>query len=63
MLDMAISACRDPQPESVGEALERIGAALRAAEDLLQSEDGVPAAIELLYRSMARAVTELPESG
>ena len=29
MLDMAIAACRDPEPADVGEALDTIGAALR----------------------------------
>jgi uncharacterized protein len=61
MLEMAISACRDPDPGDVGEALETIGGALIAAHTLLDSEDGVRPAIDLLYRSMARAVTEAPD--
>ena len=61
MLEMAIAACRDPEPEDVGEALEAIGAALTAASKLLQSEDGVRPAIDLLYRSMARAATEVAD--
>jgi uncharacterized protein len=61
MLDMAVAACRDPQPESDGEALEAIGAALSAAAGLLTEEDGVRPAIDLVYRSIVRAATELPE--
>jgi uncharacterized protein len=61
MLEMAISACRDPDPGAAGEALETIGTALIAAHALLGSEDGVRPAIDLLYRSMARAVTEVPD--
>jgi predicted TIM-barrel fold metal-dependent hydrolase len=58
-LEMALAACRDPAPEDVGEALETIGSALAAAATLLQSEDGVRPAIDLIYRAMARAVTEV----
>ncbi|HYB22237.1 MAG TPA: amidohydrolase family protein [Solirubrobacteraceae bacterium] len=61
MLDMAIAACRDPEPQDVGEALETIGAALLAAKALLDSEDGVRPAIDLVYRSLVRAVTEIPD--
>ncbi len=61
MLDMAISCCRDPDPQGVGEALETIGAALAAAKELLQSQDGVRPAIDLVYRSLVRAVTEIPD--
>lgn len=60
MLEMAIAACRDPEPGDVGEALEVIGAALTAAGTLLQNEDGIRPAIDLVYRSMARAATEIP---
>ncbi len=62
MLDMAIAACRDPQPGAVGEALETIGAALSAAGTLLQDEDGVRPAIDLVYRAIVRAATEVPDS-
>ncbi len=62
MLDMALAACRDPQPGSDGEALETIGAALRAADSLLASEDGVRPAIDLVYRSIVRAATERPDA-
>ena len=63
MLDMAIAACRDPEPDSVGEALETIGAALTAADALLQAQDGTRAAIDLVYRAIVRAATEIPDSG
>jgi hypothetical protein len=63
MLEMAIAACRDPQPGGVGEALETIGVALEAARTLLGGEDGVRPAIDLLYRSLARAATEAPHAG
>jgi predicted TIM-barrel fold metal-dependent hydrolase len=59
MLDLALAACRDPDPGSDGEALEAIGAALGAADKLLGEEDGVRAAIDLVYRSNARAATEI----
>jgi uncharacterized protein len=62
MLDLAIAACRDPDPGSDGEALEAIGAALGAADTLLGEDDGVRAAIDLVYRSNARAATEICDS-
>ncbi|HEY7932672.1 MAG TPA: amidohydrolase family protein [Solirubrobacteraceae bacterium] len=61
MLEMAISACRDPRPGPVAEALETIGTALQAAHTLLSEEDGIAPAIDLLYRSMVRAATEIPD--
>jgi predicted TIM-barrel fold metal-dependent hydrolase len=61
MLDMAIAACRDPQPGAVGDALETIGAALSAAATLLAEEDGVRPAIDLVYRAIVRAATEVPD--
>ncbi len=63
MLDMAVAACRDPEPDSVGEALETIGAALSAASALLGSPDGIRPAIDLVYRSIVRAATEIPDAG
>ncbi|HSZ13469.1 MAG TPA: amidohydrolase family protein [Solirubrobacteraceae bacterium] len=59
MLDMAIAACRDPEPDTVGEALETIGMALSAASTLLGSDDGVRPAIDLVYRAIVRAATEI----
>jgi predicted TIM-barrel fold metal-dependent hydrolase len=61
MLDMAVAACRDPAPDSVGEAMETIGAALVAADGLLESADGLRPAIDLVYRSIVRAATEIPD--
>jgi hypothetical protein len=63
MLEMALAACRDPDPGDVGEALEAIEAALSAAGALLmqQTEDGTRAAIDLIYRAIVRAATELPD--
>jgi uncharacterized protein len=60
MLDLAIAVCRDPEPGDVGEALETIGAALIAARSLLDSEGVVRPALDLLFRAVARAATELP---
>jgi uncharacterized protein len=62
MLEMAIAACRDPEPGDVGEALETIGSALSVAVALLRDPDGgVRAAIDLVYRAIIRAATELPD--
>jgi predicted TIM-barrel fold metal-dependent hydrolase len=63
MLDMAIAACRDPEPGAVGEALATIGAALSAAGAMLGDEGGVRPAIDLVYRSIVRAATEIPDDG
>lgn len=60
MLEMALAACRDPRPDEVGEALESIGVALAAAARLLGEEEGVRPAIDLVYRSIVRAATEIP---
>ncbi len=62
MLEMALAACRDPAPDGVGDALEAIGSALAAAGTLLREEDGVRPAIDLVYRSMARAATEVADA-
>lgn len=62
MLDMAIAACRDPDPGSVGEALDTIGAALRAAASLAGEDDGARPAIDLVYRAIVRAATEIPDA-
>jgi predicted TIM-barrel fold metal-dependent hydrolase len=63
MLDLAMAACRDPEPGSVGEALDTIGAALSAAAALIQSDGGTRASIDLVYRAIVRAATEIPDSG
>jgi len=61
MLDLAIAVCRDPEPGAVGEALDTIGAALVAARALLDTEQGLRPALDLLFRAVARAATELPD--
>jgi uncharacterized protein len=61
MLDMALAACRDPEPGTDGEALETIGAALSAAAALVEEENGPRAAIDLVYRAIVRAATEIPD--
>jgi hypothetical protein len=61
MLDMALAACRDPEPGTDGEALETIGAALSAARALVGEENGPRAAIDLVYRAIVRAATEIPD--
>ena len=61
MLEMALAACRDPEPGDDGEALEAIGGALAAADSLVGEEDGVRAAIDLVYRAIVRAATEIPD--
>jgi hypothetical protein len=63
MLEMALAACRDPEPGPAGEALETIGTALGAADVMLGTEDGARAAIDLVYRSIVRAATEIPDGG
>jgi hypothetical protein len=61
MLDMALAACRDPEPGTVGEALDAIGTALSAAKILAGEADGIRAAIDLVYRAIVRAATEIPD--
>jgi predicted TIM-barrel fold metal-dependent hydrolase len=61
MLDMALAACRDPDPGPVAEALETIGSALGAAGALLDDDGGLRPAIDLVYRAIVRAATELPD--
>jgi hypothetical protein len=59
MLEMALAACRDPQPGADGEALETIGKALAAADALVGEPDGIRASIDLVYRAIVRAATEI----
>jgi hypothetical protein len=61
MIEMAMAACRDPEPGEVAQALETIGAALAAAQGLLETDNGAPAALDLLFRSMALAATEVSD--
>jgi uncharacterized protein len=63
MLGMAIASCRDPEPGDDGAALQTIGTALSAADTLLGEEDGIRAAIDLVYRSAALAATEVLDAG
>jgi predicted TIM-barrel fold metal-dependent hydrolase len=63
MLEMAIASCRDPEPDGVGDALDVIGSALRAANVLLASDDGLRPAIDLVYRSIVCAATEVVDAG
>ncbi|HEY4450181.1 MAG TPA: amidohydrolase family protein [Solirubrobacteraceae bacterium] len=62
MLDMAVAACRDPEPGADGEAMEMIGAALSAADRLIESEDGIRPAIDLVYRAIVCAATAIPDA-
>jgi uncharacterized protein len=61
MLELAIAACRDPEPGDDGEALETIGFALSAANTLLEDPNGERAAIDLLFCAIVRAATEIPD--
>jgi hypothetical protein len=61
MLDLAIAVCRDPDPGPAGEALEAIGVALIAARALLETPQGIRPALDLLFRAVAHAATELPD--
>jgi predicted TIM-barrel fold metal-dependent hydrolase len=63
MLDMAVAACRDPEPGPDAEAMETIGAALSAADRLIEDEDGVRPAIDLVYRAIVCAATAIPDAG
>lgn len=63
MLDMAIAACRDPDPGSVSEPMEAIGRALSTADVLIDEENGVRPAIDLLFRAIVCAATEIPDAG
>jgi hypothetical protein len=62
MLDMALAACRDPEPGTDGEALEEIGTALSVAGALVGSAEGMRGAIDLVYRAIVRAATEIPDA-
>ncbi len=62
MLEMAIAATRDPDPGEDAEALETVAGALRAAAVLLAEEDGLRAAIDLVYRANVLAATARPDA-
>ncbi len=57
-VDMALAACREPQHGEDSETLEVLGSTLSAVGALLALEGGTRRAIDLLYRVMARAITE-----
>lgn len=57
-IELALAACRDPDPGAAGPALEMIAAALTAASRLLAEPGGRPAALDLLHRSLTHAATE-----
>ncbi len=61
MLDMAVAACRDLDPGSVGEAMDTAGTALEAAGALLESPETLRGAFDLVYRSNALLATEMPD--
>lgn len=62
MLEMALAACRDSAPGEDLEALDVIGAALAAANQLVGEEGGLRPAIDLVYRAIVRAATEIPDA-
>jgi predicted TIM-barrel fold metal-dependent hydrolase len=59
-VELALAASREPEPGPDGEALEVIAPALNAAQSLLASEGTARMAIDLVYRVMVRAITDLP---
>ncbi len=61
MLDMAIAACRDPEPGSVGATLDTAGTALSAANTLVENPETLRAAFDLIYRTNALLATEIPD--
>ncbi|HEY0516041.1 MAG TPA: amidohydrolase family protein [Solirubrobacteraceae bacterium] len=62
MLDMAVAACRDPEPGEDAAELETIGRALEAASTLMTEEGGIRPAIDLLYRSNVLAATKVADA-
>lgn len=62
MIDLALAACRDPQPGEDGEALAQIEGALSAAVCLLAGgQESAAPAIDLIFRSIAHAATALAD--
>jgi predicted TIM-barrel fold metal-dependent hydrolase len=59
-VEMALAAAREPEPGDDAEALEAIRPALEAADSLIATENGARPAIDLIYRVMARSVTDAP---
>jgi len=62
MLDMAIAACRDPDPGSVARALDNAGTALSAASALIEDPNTLRGAFDLIYRTNALLATEIPDA-
>jgi hypothetical protein len=56
-IELAVGACRDPDPGDDGETLAQLGDALAAAAALVNGEGGVPYAIDLIHRCMVLAAT------
>lgn len=63
MLQMAVAACRDPDPGHDRGTLEILALALGTAQQLIGEEDGVRAAIDLVFRANVLAATALPDAG
>jgi len=59
-VEMALAAAREPELGEDSEALEIIRPALEAASTLIVSEQGARPAIDLLYRTMVRSITDVP---
>ncbi|MHB1538736.1 MAG: amidohydrolase family protein [Solirubrobacteraceae bacterium] len=63
MLEMALAACRDPEPGADGQALATISTALETAAQLLREggliEPAVRRAIDLVFRSSVHAATSV----
>ena len=57
-VDLAIAACRDPDPGPAAGALERARPALEAASAGLLDDDSGPAPLRLVYAVMVLAATE-----
>jgi hypothetical protein len=57
-VDLALAACRDPDPRGAGEALERAAVALSAARAHLRSEAPGRDAMDLVFCVVALALTE-----
>ena len=63
MLDMAIAACRDPEPGAVGEALETIGAALSARRRAARrARTACAPRSTWSIRAIVRAATEIADA-
>ncbi|HEY1687269.1 MAG TPA: amidohydrolase family protein [Solirubrobacteraceae bacterium] len=67
MLELALAACRDPDPGEDGTSMEMIGTALQAAVTLLREGGDAPqsvrGAIDLLFRSTIHAATAFAHDG